>query len=267
MEIPAIYQQDLVSPLLNITVPTILLIVYLAIMFIITHIKKDLSIANFAWGGAVLLITLYTFVANTFYARHLLITALITLWAVRLATFVYLRYKKGADPRYVTWQDQKGTAAVLFALAWIFMLNGGFGIIMSLPSFAVNSSSIPGLNLLDLLGTLIWLKGFYWESVSDYQLFSFMKNPANKGKIMDQGLWQYSRHPNYFGEITMWWGVYLIALSVYYGWLTIIAPIAITITMCFVTGIPMNEKPMEHNPEYQAYKKRTSALIPWWPKK
>lgn len=257
---------EIITSLINLTIPALLLFGYLIIMFLITHIKRDISIGNFTWGGAVMILTLYSFFTNPMLARHILITTLIMIWGLRLTGLLYLRYKKGADPRYVTWQNQQGTWALLFAITWIFVLNGGFGTIMALPSFVVNTSTVPGINFLDIIGALVWLKGFVWESISDYQLFSFLKNPTNKGKVMDQGLWHYTRHPNYFGEITLWWGIYLIALSVDYGYLTIVAPLGITISLLFVTGIPMNEKPMENNPDYQEYKKRTNAFIPWFPK-
>ena len=243
-----------------------LFISYLLVMFIITHYKKDISIGNFTWGGGVILLTVLSFLNSTYLPRHILITVLILTWGLRLSFFIWLRYKKGADPRYVTWQDQTGPLAFLFALFWIFALNGVYALVMSTPSLVVNKSFAAGLTVLDLLGVAIWLIGFYFESVGDYQLFSFTRKPKNYGKIMDQGLWKYTRHPNYFGEICMWWGIYAIALSVEYGWLTIIAPLSITILLIFFTGIPMNEKVFEDNKEYQAYKKKTSALIPWFPK-
>lgn len=250
----------------DITIPVVIVFVYLLVMFLITHIKKDISIGNFTWGGQVMLLTLYSFIKNPILSRHILITILVLLWGIRLSSFMYLRYKKGADPRYVDWQNQKGTWAILFAIIWIFVLNGGFGLVMSAPSLVVNYSLATGLNWFDFAGLILWLVGFYWETVSDYQLYHFMQNPAHKGKIMKRGLWKYSRHPNYFGEICMWWGIYFIALSVPYGWLTIIAPLGITIALLFVTGIPMNEKVMADNPDYQEYKKRTSILIPMMPK-
>jgi len=235
-------------------------------MFLIVHIKKDISIGNVSWSGAVLLFTLYSFIMHPLTSRHILISLLITIWACRLILYLYLRYKKGADPRYVTWQDHQGHWYLFFALTWIYVLNGGFGLIMALPAMVVNSSFDSSLNLLDSAGILIWAVGFLYESIADYQLSQFVASPANKGHVMQNGLWHYSRHPNYFGEILIWWGIYCIALSTPYGWLTIMAPLGITITLIFVTGIPMNEKAMAHSPAYQEYKEKTSALIPWLPR-
>ncbi len=119
----------------------------------------------------------------------------------------------------------------------------------------------------DLLGVLLWILGFCFEFVADWQLDRFIKNPDNRGKIMDQGLWRYSRHPNYFGEVTMWWGIYILALSVPWGWLSIIGPLTISYIILFVSGVPMTERFMEDNPAFADYKRRTSAFIPWFPGK
>lgn len=249
----------------------LLWIVYLICMFVVVNIKKDMSLGNFSWGPAVLLLTLYSFfIFGSNNSRQIVITALIFLWCVRLTAFVFIRYKKGADPRYVAWlaQWKHPLFAFFMSLGWIVILNGGFSLMMASPAIAVNFSVIqPSMRYLDILGLIAWLIGFYCETVSDYQLYVFSHNPLNKGKVCDQGLWRYSRHPNYFGEILMWWGIYLIALNVPYGWLTIICPLAISTTLLFVTGIPWNEKAMENNPAYQEYKKQTSILIPWFVKK
>ena len=118
----------------------------------------------------------------------------------------------------------------------------------------------------DIVGVLVWLVGFYFEAVGDAQLARFIKDPANKGKLMQSGLWAYTRHPNYFGEVTQWWGIWIIALSVSGGWLGIIGPITITFLILKVSGIPMLEKKMAENPEFTEYKKQTSMVIPWFKK-
>jgi steroid 5-alpha reductase family enzyme len=140
-------------------------------------------------------------------------------------------------------------------------------LIMSIPSFLINKSHLSGLALLDFIGIIVWLVGFFFEAVSDYQLFEFTKNPANKGKLMKYGLWHYSRHPNYFGEVVMWWGIFLIALNVPYGYLALISAGTITFLLLFVTGIPWVEQALAKNPEYPEYKRTTSIFIPWFPKK
>jgi steroid 5-alpha reductase family enzyme len=108
--------------------------------------------------------------------------------------------------------------------------------------------------------------GFYFEAVGDHQLDQFIKNQNNKGKIMDTGLWALTRHPNYFGEVTMWWGLYIVALSVG-AWWSIVSPIIITYLLLKVSGIPMLEAKYKDNPLYEAYKRRTNAFFPGRPKR
>ena len=262
----------------------LLIITYLSIMLAIVYIKKDMSIGNFAWGGGVMLIAAYTFLANSaFLPRQILTTTLILIWGSRLATYVYLRYKKGADPRYIEWENSwiekihqisilgkiisqtipNQILRLAISAGWIFGVNGFMMSIMALPILAINLSTIPGLNEVDILGLVFWIIGFICESIADFQLGTFMHNPANKGTILQTGLWKYSRHPNYFGEIMMWWGIFLIALAVPSGIYTIITPLTITITLRFITGVPWVEKVFDNNPAYQEYKKRTNTLIPW----
>jgi steroid 5-alpha reductase family enzyme len=119
-----------------------------------------------------------------------------------------------------------------------------------------------------LIGASIWAFGLVFEAIADFQLKKFIKNPQNKGKIMDRGLWRYSRHPNYFGEIVLWWGIFIITLSTMDLWyLKIIGPLTITVLIIFVSGIPLLEKRYQDNAEYQKYKLRTSSLLPLPPKK
>ncbi len=251
-----------------------LMMFYLLGMLIITQIKQDTSISNFTWGGGVLLVTVYTYFVmryllsengSMFRWRPLLVTLLIIVWAVRLIIYVYLRYK-GNDPRYKKWKH-KGFRALAINFAYICILQPFVIAIMSSPSYMINVHSDYGFTYLDVIGLLIWAVGYYWEAVSDYQLYRFTQNPAHKGKVMRYGLWRYSRHPNYFGEVLIWWGIFVIALNVPYGMATIIAPATITFLLLFVTGVPWIEHAMEDNPEYQEYKKHTSMFFPGFYKK
>lgn len=244
----------------------ILLLVYLSSMVTIVQFKGDTSIANFTWGGGVMLVALYTFFRmSLLLPRQILLTTLIVCWALRLIFYVYIRYT-GKDPRFSTWHWQ-GLKSLIINIAWVF----GQTILIAIMSYPVSFVNIhniqPGLGILDVLGLIVWLGGFCYESISDYQLFVFLRNPLNKGKVMRYGLWKTSRHPNYFGESVMWWGVLCIASSLPYGWTAIIAPATITFLLVFVTGIPWVERAMSNNPEYQEYKRKTSSFIPWFVKK
>lgn len=240
----------------------VLLALYLCTMLVLVQYKGDTSIANFTWGGGVMLSALYTFFTiSQMLPRQIILTALIVFWAFRLILYLYARYT-GRDPRFSSWKWQ-GLKALFINTLWI-LGQGIMIVLMSIPVVMVNTNTTPGFSYLDISGLLIWIVGFCYESVSDYQLFAFMRNPANKGHVMRSGLWRYSRHPNYFGEVLMWWGVYLITLSVPYGWAAIIAPLTITFLILFVTGIPLAEKPFINSLEYQEYRRTTSAFIPWF---
>lgn len=117
-------------------------------------------------------------------------------------------------------------------------------------------------------GILVWVFGFLFESLADYELSLFLKNPGNKGRVMKSGLWKYSRHPNYFGEVLLWWGIFLISLQTTSPWyLPVVGPLTITVLILFVSGIPMLEKKYGKSREYQDYAKKTNVFIPFPPKK
>jgi steroid 5-alpha reductase family enzyme len=117
------------------------------------------------------------------------------------------------------------------------------------------------------MGVCVWLFGFLFESVGDAELARFARDPHNRGKILQSGLWQYTRHPNYFGEVVQWWGIWLLAVGVPGGWFGIVGPLTITFLILKVSGIPMLEKKMAENPDFAEYKRRTSVFLPWIPKR
>jgi steroid 5-alpha reductase family enzyme len=227
--------------------------------------KEDTSIVNFTWGGGTLLVALYTFLRmSSFLLPQIIVTTCIVLWASRLIIHLYMRYT-GKDPRFTTWKWQ-GFKALIINTIWVFgqiiMIA-----IMSYPVILINIyNTAHALAITDWLGIIIWISGYAIEALSDKELFSFMHNPQNKGKIMQSGLWHYSRHPNYFGETIMWIGIYVMALSVPYGWTAFITPITIAFLLRFVTGVPLLENAMKNNPAYQAYKQKTNTFIPWFAK-
>lgn len=142
------------------------------------------------------------------------------------------------------------------------MLQALFMAIISTPILLVNVYSKSGITVFDIIGLIIWIVGFVFESAGDAQLAMFKRNPKNRGHVMKSGLWKYTRHPNYFGEATMWWGIFVISLSVRYGYIAIISPITITLLLLFVSGVPLLEERYEGNEEYQEYAKVTSKFFP-----
>jgi steroid 5-alpha reductase family enzyme len=247
----------------------IVIVAYMAAWFCCAQALRRNDVADIAWGTGFIVtaISAMVFTENVT-SRGLLTTSLVVLWGVRLASHVFLRnLGKQEDPRYRKWRQGWGKHAVIRAFFQVFLLQGVLIIIISLPvTIAIESEQSP-LGLLDILGVCIWFGGFAFEAVGDYQLMRYKRNPANQGKIMTQGLWKYTRHPNYFGEVALWWGVYLIAVSVPLGWATILGPITITCLILKVSGIPLLEEKYQDNPEFQIYRRRTSAFFPLPPRK
>ena len=237
---------------------------YMAVWFCLGQALRRNDVADIAWGIGFIVtaVSAMVFTENVT-PRGLLITCIVVLWGVRLSSHVFLRnLGKQEDPRYRKWRKDWGKHAVIRAFFQVFLLQGVLIIIISLPvTIAITAERSP-LSLLDILGVCIWFVGFAFETVGDYQLMRYKRNPANQGKIMTQGLWRYTRHPNYFGEVALWWGVYLIAVSVPLGWATILGPITITCLILKVSGIPLLEERYKDNPEFQMYKRRTSAFFP-----
>ena len=242
----------------------IILFAFVNTWFIISLITKRNDVADIAWGlGFVLLTCVSFFMAEKNGTRGLLILCLISIWGIRLAWHIHSRNKgKGEDYRYLAWRNQWGKWFVLRSYFQVFILQGFFLYLIFLPVLLINKSENTPITLLDILGLMLWILGFYFEAIGDAQLVRFKKNPHNKGKLLQEGLWSLTRHPNYFGEVIQWWGIYLIALSVKDGWMGIIGPITITFLIVKVSGIPMLEKNMAKHPDFENYKQKTNAFIP-----
>lgn len=210
--------------------------------FIVSLIKKRNDVADIAWGlGFVLLAWLAAYLSG-FTIRSLIVNLLVTLWGTRLAVHIYRRnHNKAEDYRYQAWRKEWKNFT-LRSFFQVYMLQGVLLYVTALPVLFINHAPVSALGWLDLVGIAIWLTGFSFESIGDRQLKEFIRRPANKGRIMDEGLWRYSRHPNYFGEVTQWWGIFILALSSPGGWTMVIGPLAITVLILFVSGIPLLEK-------------------------
>lgn len=163
--------------------------------------------------------------------------------------------------------EKWGKWTLLIRYLQVFVLQGALMLVIGYPFIHASVYDTGGFGILALIGLFVWIAGFIFEAVGDHQLDEFLKKPENKGKIMKYGLWKYSRHPNYFGEVTMWWGIFIILLEVPFGVWAIISPLLITFLILKVSGIPMLEKMFEGNPEFEEYKKTTSAFFPWFPRK
>jgi len=238
------------------------LLFYMTCWFIVAVIKKRNDVADIAWGCGFILLAWLAFYLSGYSFKALLVDFLVTIWGLRLARHIYSRNKdKPEDPRYQQWRKTWKNFYIRSYLQ-VFLLQGLFLYLISLPAIYINRSVSGGFGILEVFGLFIWGLGFYFETTGDRQLKEFITDPANKGKLMDRGLWRYTRHPNYFGEVTQWWGIYLIALSIPNSFFTIVGPITITVLILFVSGVPLLEKKYAGRQDFEEYKKRTSMFIP-----
>jgi len=244
------------------------LFLYMNCWFLISIFKKRNDVADIAWGlGFVLFAWLSYLISQSFNAPPSLVNILVSIWGIRLAWHINTRHKgKEEDSRYAAWRKDWGKYFFIRSYLQVFILQGIFLFLVSLPIMIINKNGSGGLNLLVVIGFFVWIIGFYFESVGDRQLSQFIKDPNNKGKLMSSGLWKYTRHPNYFGEVTLWWGIWLIALSAPNGLIGIIGPITITILILFVSGVPLLEKKYKGRKDFEEYKKKTSIFFPLPPK-
>ena len=242
----------------------LVLFAYMNVWFVLSLILKRNDVADIAWGiGFVLLAWLSYFMSDCHSTRALVVCIIVSIWGVRLALHIQSRNrKKNEDYRYAAWRKEWGKWFLLRSYTQVYLLQGLLLFIISIPILWINKYSNMALTPLDLIGFLVWLIGFVLEVIADYQLAQFKNNPKNKGQLMRSGLWRFSRHPNYFGEVLLWWGIFIMALSVSSGWMTIIGPITITVLILFVSGIPMLERKQKMHPDYKDYASKTSRFIP-----
>jgi steroid 5-alpha reductase family enzyme len=242
---------------------------YMSLWFIISLFLSRNDVADVAWGsGFVLLSWISFFIFGNGQISALLINISVSIWGLRLSWHIFIRNRgKKEDYRYLEWRKQWGKWFYLRSYFQVFLLQGFLLFLILLPVIFINSQSKAFINLYVLVGLIIWLIGFAFEAIGDWQLSQFIKRRENKGKIMQSGLWRYSRHPNYFGEVTMWWGIYISTLGYSYSFYNIIGPLTITFLILFVSGVPLLEKKYADRAEFEEYKKRTSVFIPLPPKK
>lgn len=244
----------------------LMLFTYITMVFFICRAFKDISIVDIFWGLGFMVMAFFCHAQGFITQRSTLILILVVIWSLRLSLQIALRkIGKPEDPRYEQLKGSKGLWGIYFS---IFLTQAGALYIIGYPIIFIHAFDYETpLNLLDWAGVFLWATGLLCETVADIQLYYFLKDPQNKGKILDHGLWHYSRHPNYFGEMCIWWGIFLITLNLPYSFICIISPLFITYLLVFVSGIPPAEAQLEKNPDFRGYQEKTSILIPWFPKK
>jgi steroid 5-alpha reductase family enzyme len=233
--------------------------------------KRDASIIDIFWGlGFVTLAWLYRSQVPAESFRQTLVPVLVTLWGLRLAFYILWRSRgQGEDYRYAAMREKWGASFPVLSLFIVFWLQAVLFWLIAMPLLQVQVSRQPTEgSWLDLLGLALFAIGFVFEAVGDLQLARFKADPANRGKVMDRGLWRYTRHPNYFGDATLWWGLTCFALATPNSAWILFSPILMTWLILEVSGVTLLEQGLTRTkPEYRDYVRRTSAFFPWPPRK
>lgn len=240
---------------------------------------RNVSIVDIGWGLGFVLVSWTGWLSIHWdspqdgrHLTHLLLPGLVTVWGLRLSIHLARRnIGKPEDYRYAAMRQKRGRAFVWSSLLIVFGLQGVIMWIVALPLMAAAANAGGGISAPGVIpGLLVWATGFFFEAVGDWQLARFKQDPANDGRVMDRGLWRYTRHPNYFGDCCVWWGYWLISLAVSDGqhdWWTVISPILMTVLLLKVSGVALLEQSMKkRSPEYEAYIRRTRAFVPGPPR-
>lgn len=248
-----------------ITLSAITVLVFMIFMFITAQIKKNNSIVDTGWGIGFILITLVLMLnSDRINIKELILFAMIVVWGFRLALHIYFRSRgKEEDFRYAQWRKDWGKNAAVIAFFKVFMLQGLLMMIIAYPIMVVFNSFNDHLTTINFVGLSIFLFGILFESIGDNQLMRFKSNPENKGKIITSGLWKFTRHPNYFGEAVLWWGIGIFTIGSDLYLTSFISPLILNLLLLFVSGIPMLEKKYAGNKDWENYKKITPAFVPF----
>ncbi len=249
-------------------VTALAVVLVLSITFAIALKVGRHSVIDVAWGlgfVAVALVGAVLFDGDP--TTRAVVAVLVTAWGLRLAVHIGLRGRgHGEDPRYVKLLSRARGNRTLYAIRTVYLPQGVALWFISLPVQFAQREPDP-MTWISWLGVAVWAIGFAFEAVSDWQLVRFKADPANRGQVMNRGLWRYSRHPNYFGDAVVWWGLFLIAAAHFPGCLTVLSPLLMTYTLTNVTGKPVMERQLGDRPGYAGYIRSTSGFIPLPPRK
>ena len=238
--------------------------------FMVGTLKHKHDVIDIVWGmgfiGSAMLSLMLGAHGNSV---SWVMTALVTVWGVRLSTHLIRRNSgKPEDFRYADMRKKFNPATFHIRMfITVYLLQFGLNYLIGLPIIVANLEGNAVWNLFSFAGILVWVVGFAFEAIGDRQLRDFRNNPANKGHLIEIGLWRYSRHPNYFGEAVQWWGIWLMAASNSQNLVLIVSPITITFLLLFVSGVPLLEQKYAGRPDWEVYKAKTSMFFPLPPKK
>jgi steroid 5-alpha reductase family enzyme len=242
---------------------------FMSLLFVLAQLLGRLDVIDAAWGIAFIIVAAGSFLLRS---REIglntptIVTALVCIWGLRLAYHIIRRLvRTDEDKRYTAYRHQWGRYLVIRSFLQIYLTQALLALVVSTAVIYTNLFSTGDISVWTVTGGLVWLLGFVFESVGDAQLRRHIATGSKK--LLSTGLWRYTRHPNYFGEATMWWGIFIIALGVPYGWVGILTPAVITYLLLFVSGVPLTEKAMANKSGWKRYAARTSKFLPFPPKK
>lgn len=246
----------------------LIVVVIFTLTWLLSLRLNNFSFVDVAWSyGLVFLAPLYAIAGSGYTPRKILATAMAVLWSLRLGSYLLARIARHhphEDVRYQVlrkdWKDHLARHFFFFFQAQALLI-----LLLSVPILLACLNPAPLLSAIEIIGAIVWFIGICGEAFSDAQMAAFKRKPESKGKVCQEGLWRYSRHPNYFFESTVWWGFWLFACGSPWGWITVYAPVMILYALLRVTGIPLTEKcAVESKGEaYLEYQRTTSAFVPW----
>ena len=251
-------------------VSALAIVVLMLSTWVLSLILKNASIVDIVWGlGFVMVAWVVRLSTDANNARQWLLVAMVTVWGLRLAGYLFWRnHGNGEDFRYRAMRKHYGSRFGLISLVTVFALQGALMFVVSLSVQLGQADATPNIGVIAYIGVALWLVGLFFEAVGDAQLARFKADPANQGMVMRTGLWRYTRHPNYFGDSCVWWGIGLVAAETGSAAWGLIGSLVMTILVRRVSGVPMLEKTMgKRRPGYAEYVATTSAFFPRPPKK
>ena len=250
----------------TVAVCTVAAIDFMSLVFLVAWKQKRIDLVDSFWGPTFIVVALVAaYLSGPLSAGGWIITALVVIWGTRLWWHIFRRYLASSkqDPRYTElsskWPARRKWLQVYLR---VYIVQALLALVISMPVIAVLHGGGSSSSLWLVLGVAVWLVGFVCEATADRQLAGFISDKNNRGKLMTTGLWRYSRHPNYFGEVTQWWGIWLAAVGTHYAAVAVVGPLLITYLIVFVSGLPPAEARMSRKPGWDDYKKRTGILLP-----
>lgn len=251
----------------------IILLSFVFLLFLLTFLvakrKNKHDFLDIIWGLGFIISAVVSYSIGNKTAVGLMMSVFVMIWGTRLSIHLLKRIKNSKeDYRYQEYRkNYKGNNFDLYFFFRMYVVQYLLNIIIGFSYIYTNIYGDVHFSYMTYIGIMIWVIGFLFESIGDYQLKVFKSDKSNKGKLMTTGLWKYTRHPNYFGEVTLWWGIYLMAISNQTRFWLIFSPLTITMLVLFVSGVPLLEKKYEGRKDWEEYKRKTSVFFPLPPKK